>query len=173
MANKHIIKHSETEIIFKCYVTESNGGNIDISVQNECTKSSQVYVAPTSIPDETGGALVDYTGSRVFITGIWWGLKKDKQLDITRIVNPVGPVLHGHYYLLGAGYYDYTTAGGFADRVYANKDIRMIFDGPGHCIIKLRKEGWLPKDETVVFGAYDDPTRIGASTTLSGSPDRV
>lgn len=170
MANKHIIKHTETEIVLKCYITESAGGDVDISVQNDCTKSTQVYVTGTNDSPETDGHFATYEGSRVYITGIWWGLKKDKQLDITRIVNTTGPVLHGHYYLINAGNYDYTD---FTDRVYANKDIRLIFDGPGHCIIRLRKEGWTPKVENEVYGAYDDPTRVGASTTLSGSPDRV
>ena len=159
MSNKHIIKHTETEIVFKCYITDSAGGNVDLSLQTDMTKSTQSYVAPTSIPDETGGGLVTYTGSRVFITGIWWGLKKDKQLDITRILNPTGPVLHSHYYLLNSGYYDYKD---FSDRVYANKDIRLTFDGPGHCVIRLRKEGWAPKVETAVFGPYDDETAVGS-----------
>ena len=161
MSKKHIIKHTETEIVFKVYATESAGEDIDLSVQNDMTKSTQVYVAPDSIPDETGGALVQYTGSRVYITGIWWGLKKDKQLDITRILNPTGPVLHSHYYLLNAGYYDFGHSG-IADRVYANKDLRLSFDGPGHCIIRLRKEGWNPKVETAVFGPYDDVTQVGS-----------
>lgn len=159
MSLKHIIKHTETEIVFKCYVTDSAGGNVDLSVENDMTKSTQVYVAPTSVPDETGGGFVQYTGSRVYITGIWWGLKKDKQLDITRITNPTGPVLHGHYYLLNSGYYDLDD---FSDRVYANKDIRLAFDGPGHCLIRLRKEGWNPKVETAVFGPYDDETAVGS-----------
>jgi hypothetical protein len=159
MALKHIIKHTETEVVLKCYITESAGGNIDISVQNDLTKSTQVYVAPTSVPDEIGGGLVQYTGSRVFITGIWWGLKKDKQLDITRIINPTGPVLHGHYYLTNSGFYDYDE---FSDRVYANRDIRLVFDGPGHCIIRLRKEGWNPKVETAVFGPYDNESVVGS-----------
>ena len=159
MSLKHIIKHTETEIVFKCYITDSAGGNVDLSLQTDMTKSTQSYVAPTSIPDETGGGLVTYTGSRVFITGIWWGLKKDKQLDITRILNPTGPVLHSHYYLLNSGYYDYKD---FSDRVYANKDIRLTFDGPGHCVIRLRKEGWAPKVETAVFGPYDDETAVGS-----------
>ena len=160
MALKHIIKHTETEIVLKCYITESAGGNIDISVQTDCTKSTQVYVAPTSIPDEsTTGGFFDYTGSRVYITGLWWGLKKDKQLDVTRIVNPTGPVLHGHYYLIGTSFYEYTD---FSDRVYANRDIRLAFDGPGHCIVRLRKEGWAPKVETAQFGPYDDVTAVGS-----------
>lgn len=159
MALKHIIKHTETEIVLKCYITDSAGGNIDISVQNDCTKATQVYVAPDSIPDESNDGFFNYTGSRVYITGLWWGLKKDKQLDITRIINPTGPVLHGHYYLINAGVYDYKD---FSDRVYANRDIRLIFDGPGHCIIRLRKEGWAPKVETANYSIYDDVNAVGS-----------
>lgn len=159
MSLKHIIKHTESEIVFKCYVTDSAGGSVDLSLENDMTKPTEVYTAPTSVPDETGGAFVEYTGSRVFITGVWWGLKKDKQLDITRIINPTGPVLHGHYYFIGAGVYEY---GDFSDRVYANKDIRLIFDGPGHCILRLRKAGWTSKLETAQFSVYDDVNAVGS-----------
>ena len=38
----------------------------------------------------------------------------------------------------------------------------------------LRKiAGWDTKVEDSTYGAYDDPTRVGASTTMSGSPDKV
>jgi len=38
----------------------------------------------------------------------------------------------------------------------------------------LRKvAGWDTKVENATYGAYDDPTRVGASTTVSGSPDKV
>jgi hypothetical protein len=41
-------------------------------------------------------------------------------------------------------------------------------------ILVLRKQaGWATKVENEVYGAYDDVTRVGASTTLSGSPDKV
>lgn len=161
MALKHIIKHTETEIVFKCYITDSSGGTIDLSVQNDMTKSTQQYVVPTSIPNESADGFFDYTGSRVYITGLWWGLKKDKQLDITRIVDAAVPTLHGHYYLINSGFYDFNP-GGFTDRVYANRDIRLVFDGPGHCIIRLRKEGWAPKVETAQFSIYDDVTQVGS-----------
>lgn len=170
MSTKHILKNTETEIVFKCYITDSAGGNIDISVENDCTKSSQVYVIGANDSSETDGHFASYTGSRVYITGLWWGLKKDKQLDVTRIIDPVAPTLHSHYYLTNSGFYEYHD---FADRIYANKDIRLTFDGPGHCIVRLRKEGWTPKVETTVYGQYDDPTRVGASTTMPGSPDKV
>lgn len=170
MSLKHILKHTETEIVLKCYITDSAGGNVDLSISNDMTKSTQVYVTGTNDSPETDGHFASYTGSRVFITGLWWGLKKDKQLDITRISDLTGPVLHGHYYLTNSGFYDYED---FSDRVYANRDIRFTFDGPGHCIIRLRKEGWIPKVELAKYGAYDDPTRIGASLTESGSPDKI
>lgn len=159
MASKHIIKHTETEIVLKCYITDSAGGNVDISVENDCTKTAtQSYVIPTSIPNESADGFWNYTGSRVYITGLWWGLKKDKQLDITRIIDPAVPTLHNHYYLINSGSYDYKE---FSDRVYANRDIRLTFDGPGHCILRLRKEGWAPKIETAQFSVYDDITKVG------------
>jgi len=41
-------------------------------------------------------------------------------------------------------------------------------------ILVLRKQaGWSTKVEPATYGAYDDVTRVGASTTLSGSPDKV
>jgi hypothetical protein len=160
MALKHIIKHTETEIVFKCYATANGGSTIDLSIENEMTKSTQVYVAPTSVPDEIGGDLVQYTGSRVYITGLWWGCRQNQRLDITRIISTSPSVVeHGHYYLRDTGSYDYKD---FSDRVYANKDIRLVFDGPGHCIVRLRKEGWAPKVETAQFGPYDNVEVVGS-----------
>jgi hypothetical protein len=52
MSLKHIIKHTENEIIFKCYVTDSAGGSIDLSLQNDMTTPTQEYVVPTSVPNE-------------------------------------------------------------------------------------------------------------------------
>lgn len=161
MALKHIIKHTDTEIVFKCYILENNGGTIDLSLQNDMTLPTQVYNVPTSIPDETdGNYITNYNGSYVGVTGLWWGLKKDKQLDITRIITTSPLVTHGHYYLTGAGFYDYKYNGTFDDHVYANKDIRLVFDGPGHCIVRLRKYGWISKIDDGL-SIYDDPTQPG------------
>lgn len=163
MSLKHILKHTTYEIVFKCYISDANGGNIDLSLQNDMTLPSEVYTAPTSIPNESDGHYeIGYTGSRVGITGLWWGLKKDKQLDITRIIDPITPVLHSHYYLIGSNYYDYSQDGAFSDKVYANRDLRLMFDGPGHCIIRLKKQGWTSKIETAEFGPYDNPTIVGS-----------
>lgn len=161
MATKHVIRNTETEIIFKCYITASTGGSIDISIQNDMTKSTQVYVTPDSIPDESTGTYVNYTGSRAYITGIWWGVKSGKQLDIVRVLDPVTPTLHNHYFFTDSGVHDFAGAD-FSDRIYANKDIRLTFDGPGHCILRLRKEGWNPKIETEQFSVYDNLNTVGS-----------
>ena len=158
MALKHILKHSETEIVFKCYETADAGGTLDLSLQNDMTKSTQEYVAPSSHPDENGN-FVEYTGSCVQITGIWWGVKHNQHLDISRIVSLSPLELRGHYYLVNSGFYDFTD---FSDRIYANRNVRITFEGPGHCIIRLRKEGGVPKIELASFGQYDNPNEVGS-----------
>ena len=40
-------------------------------------------------------------------------------------------------------------------------------------IVLHKESGWSTKVEASTYGAYDDETRVGASTTLSGSPDKV
>lgn len=45
-------------------------------------------------------------------------------------------------------------------------------DTTGFLVLR-KKAGWSTKVENEVYGAYDDVTRVGASTTLSGSPDKV
>ena len=158
MSKIHILKNTETEAVVKIYTTEPSGESIDIDLETWLTTSKQVYVAGANDSAETDGHFAQYTGSHVFITGIWWGLKKDKQLDLTRIVNGA---VHSHYYLINTGQYEFDHHG-FADRIYANQDIRLIFDGPGHCILKLRKIGWLPKVETAEFGPYDNQSVVGS-----------
>ena len=40
--------------------------------------------------------------------------------------------------------------------------------------IRIKKlTGYTSKVETSIYGSYDDPTRVGASTTIQGSPDYV
>ncbi len=161
MANIHILKNTETEAVIKIYTTEAAGQTVDLSLSTVLTTPTQVYVAGAGDSPETDGHFAQYTGSHVYITGIWWGLKKDKQLDVTRIVNGGTGLMHNHYYLINAGYYDFDH-NAFADRIYADKDFRLIFDGPGHCILKLRKMGWKSKVETPEFSVYDNVNAVGS-----------
>lgn len=55
-------------------------------------------------------------------------------------------------------------------------DIVVSQTGTGYAelYLKLKKvNGYKSKVEHAEYGAYDDETRVGASTTLSGSPDKV
>ena len=65
---------------------------------------------------------------------------------------------------------------GFADNIHNTSDIVVTNDvaKPVTGYLVLRKvAGWSTKVETATLGAYDDETRVGASTTISGSPDKV
>lgn len=160
MSNIHVLKNTETEAVLKIYTT-AQGDTVDVDLDTWLTKDTQVYVPGANDSSEDDGHFAEYTGSHVFITGIWWGLKVGKQLDIERVEDPITPIIHSHYYLVNSGQYEFDHHG-FADRVYAHMNIRLVFDGPGHCILKLRKIGWLPKIETAEFGIYDDPDAVGS-----------
>lgn len=64
---------------------------------------------------------------------------------------------------------------GISDSVQNTADIVITIAGaPAVGYLVLRKiAGWSTKVENATYGAYDDPTRVGASTTMSGSPDKV
>lgn len=57
----------------------------------------------------------------------------------------------------------------------ATSDISVAITGAATEVwLKLRKvSGYATMIEDATYGVYDDPTRIGASTTMSGSPDKV
>jgi hypothetical protein len=120
MALVHYLKRSHNEAVLKCYRTDSAGGTINISLAD--------LVAP--------GETFDANTASVTIKEIFWGVKKDKQLDITRIVPSDPSGVHGHYYLINAGSHQFI---GFTDDTYSDKDIRIIGDGPFHAILKLTK----------------------------------
>ena len=165
MAKKHILKNSAQEAVIKVYTDSSSGEVIDISLENDLTSADQVYVTGTvnnSVDESVDGGYATYDGSHAIITGVWWGAKDGKRVDIERIISTGPDVLHNHFYFIGAGYHDYKSAG-FADRIYANKDLRVTFaGGEGFCILRLSKHGWNPKVETATFGAYDDETAVGS-----------
>lgn len=125
MSSKHTLKLTNTEAVFKCYVTDAPGGNVDITFSTDLTAPGQTFTN---------------TDVKVTISEIYWGLKVGKQLDLTRLVTAANGEVHGHYYLVNAGEHKFT---GFVDDCYESNNIRLIFDGPGHCIVKLRKtSGW-------------------------------
>jgi hypothetical protein len=154
MAAIHSIKRTNTEAVLKCYRTDANGATIDIDpTAYYITGANEVYNPATC---------------GLTIKAIYWGAKKDKQIDITRVV-PTTPQfdgdhewdasgVHSHYYLINSGYYEYK---GFVDNTYARKPIRIVGDGPFHVTLVLGKIGWKTKIEIDQFGAYDDPNVVG------------
>jgi len=68
------------------------------------------------------------------------------------------------------------TSMGIGDNQKADKDI-VIKNNVAKQVtgyITLRKvAGWSTKVEPATYGSYDDVTRVGARTDVSGSPDKV
>ena len=67
------------------------------------------------------------------------------------------------------------TQDGISDTVNNTSDIVITVAGAvatGYLVLR-KVAGWSTKVETAVYGAYDDETRVGASTTKDGSPDKV
>ena len=121
MSQKHILKLSDTECVIKCYKNDSAGGEIKIDIETDLL-----------LPGET----FDANTASVTIQEIYWGAKKDKQIDLSRTVSSSSNTIHGHYYLTNSGSYDFV---GFVDNAYDNGDIVINGDGPFHMILKLRK----------------------------------
>ena len=119
MANIHYLKRTRGEAVIQVYDAASAGGSHEIDIAN----LAAAY--------ET----FDASSADVSIKEIFWGCKKDKQVDISRKERG-GTDVHGHYYFLGAGSYNYD---GFVDNSYSERNILVTFDGPGHVILKVSK----------------------------------
>ena len=67
------------------------------------------------------------------------------------------------------------TVYGISDNIQNTSNIVITTTGAASTgYLVLRKiAGWNTEVETATYGAYDDETRVGASTTMSGSPDKV
>lgn len=120
MANVHYLKRSINEAVIKIYTDNASGATIEVDI------------ADLAIPDETFNA----AEAHVSIREIHWGAKAGKQIDLSRKERG-GTGVHGHYYFLNAGSHVYV---GFVDDVYPERNIQVIFDGPGHVILKLAKK---------------------------------
>ena len=121
MASIHYLKRNKGEAVVKLYTTEAAGATIELDIEN-LASNGQTFNANTA---------------SVTIKEIYWGAKKDKQIDVSRKERG-GSDVHGHYYFVGAGSYDYN---GFVDDVYSERNIVVVIDGPGHVIMKLSKTG--------------------------------
>jgi hypothetical protein len=125
MAAIHVLKKTKQEVVLKIYRTDSGGG----------TEQIEPYDPTYILADGQGYA----NTAEIDIQEIYWGAKKDKQIDINRVNDPVANTVHGHYYFINSGHHKFV---GFNDNSYANGAIRVVGDGPFHVILKLRKSGF-------------------------------
>lgn len=63
----------------------------------------------------------------------------------------------------------------FVDTIEDTKDIVVTSTVAAQCYLTIRKmaSGYTTKVENATYGAYDDPTRVGARTDKMGSPDYI
>lgn len=107
---------------------------------------------------------------KAHIRALYWGVKNSQDVTVGRYN---GTNLEGETFLQGSGEVEYY-ASGFTDNTYETLDLQVVFGGAGSVIIDITKvSGYVSRVEDSTYGAYDDPTRIGASTTMLGSPDYV
>ena len=121
MASIHYLKRTKDEAVVKIYETDSSGNTVELDIAN-------------LISD---GQTFDANTANVTIKEIFWGVKHNQFIDISRKERG-GATLDGHYYLVNAGSYDFD---GFVDDVYSDRNIQIDLDGAGHVILKLNKTG--------------------------------
>lgn len=148
---KTIIKNTNLETIVK---VSGTAGSATIALATDCLAATQALDGATQT--------VDIVACQV--TGLL-----TSAITIVRNSTPV---------LAFAGensaIFDYEGQG-FRENVQNTKDLVVTIAGAeAHIYITLRKiGGYATKVENEVYGAYDDVTRVGASTTVSGSPDKA
>lgn len=149
---KVILKNTNQETIVKIAGT-SGAATIDLSV--DLVASTQVVPSPST--------------QTVNIVGAKWNGLSGSSITITRnsvnILTLPGDAPHD---------IDMAAGSGFVDTEQNTSDIVVTIAGAeAQCYLILRKVGgYTTKVETPVYGAYDDESIVGASTTLSGSPDK-
>jgi hypothetical protein len=117
-----------------------------------------------------GSQALDGATQRVNIAGVQWVGLANATITITRNSVNILTLPGG-----GADYIEFAAGSGFVDNIENASDIVVTIAGAeAQCYLTLRKvSGYATKVENATYGAYDDETRVGASTTLSGSPDKV
>jgi len=149
---KTILKNTNQESVVKIAGTAASS-TIDLSV--DLLASQQA---------------LDGATQRVNIAGVQWVGLPEATITIARNSVNILTLPGG-----GADYIEFAAGSGFVDNIENASDIVVTIAGAeAQCYLVLRKvSGYATKVETAVYGAYDDETRVGASTSLSGSPDKV
>jgi hypothetical protein len=149
---KTVLKNTNNETIVKIAGTAAAA---TIDLQTDCLASTQA---------------IDGATQTVNIAGCQWVGLPTATITITRNSVNILTLPGG-----GADTIDLAAGSGYVDTINNTDDIVVTIAGAeAQLYLTLRKVGgYATKVEEAVYGAYDDRSRVGASTTLSGSPDKV
>lgn len=116
------------------------------------------------------GQALDGATQSAAIVGVTWTGATDGIVTVTR-----GGVVVMTLQANAAGFLDFSGQAMIPDNIGATSDIVVAVSGAtAQCWLRLRKvDGYRTMVEGATYGSYDDPTRVGASTTIDGSPDYV
>lgn len=106
----------------------------------------------------------------VSITGVQWTGSTDSTVIISRNSVVIMTLNCG-----AAGALEMNGQMMIPDTIEKDKDIVVeIVGDAAELYIRLRKiSGYESGVESSIYGQYDDPNRVGASTTIQGSPDYI
>ncbi len=149
---KTILKNTAQEAVVKIAGTAAAA---TIDLQTDILTSSQA---------------LDGATQTVNIVGMVWTGATDGIIELTR-----NSVVVATLQANAAGALDFTGQMMMPDTIQNTSDIVVTISGAqAECWIRLRKTGgYADKVETGIYGSYDDTTRVGAKTTVTGSPDYV
>ena len=149
---KTVLKLSERDAVVKIAGTAGTG---TISLKADLKKSNE------DVTDQT---------QHVSICGVQWTGSIDATVTVSRNDEVIMTLNCG-----ASGALEMNGQQMIPDDIQADKDIDFTITGTAaECWIRLKKvSGYTSGSETSVYGQYDDPNRVGASTTMQGSPDYV
>lgn len=149
---KTVLKNSESEAVVKVAGTADTAV---IALATDLLASSQA---------------LDGSTQTVTINGVQWTGAEGGVITITRdsvVIMTIQTTASGALEMNGQMM--------SPDSINATDDISVAISGAqSECWLRLKKvSGYKSKVEDGFYGHYDDPTRVGASTTKPGSPDYV
>jgi hypothetical protein len=149
---KTILKNTNQETIVKIAGTAASA---TIDLQTDCLAATQALDGETQTVNIAGFQFTGLASSTITIAR--------NSVNVTTIA------AEGHDSI------EFIAGNGYAETTNNTSDIVVTIGGAeAQLYLTLRKiGGYATKVEPATYGAYDDETRVGASTTLSGSPDKA
>lgn len=147
---KTILKNVNQEAVIKVSGTD---GSAVIDLQTDLVASTQVVDGATQTVNIVG---LIWTGATNGIAEV----SRDGTIIATLQANAAGALEFGGQAMI-------------PETIQNTKDITITISGAQtECWIRVKKVGgYKTKVEYATYGAYEDEARVGASTTLPGSPD--